>query len=44
MKLLRQILNNNSPEDWALALLAVTTCMVAFELARRLVLDRKSVV
>ena len=40
MKLLRQILNNNSPEDWALALLAVTTCMVAFELARRLVLRR----
>ncbi len=40
MKLLRQILDNNSPEDWALALLAVTTCMLAFELVRRLVLRR----
>ncbi len=40
MKLLRQILNNNSTEDWVLALLAVTTCMVVFELLRRLVLRR----
>lgn len=40
MKLLHQILNNNSLEDWLVALLAVTTCMVVFELSRRLVLRR----
>ena len=40
MKLLRQILNNNTPEDWLYALLAITTCMVVFELLRRLVLRR----
>lgn len=40
MKLLRQILHNNAPEDWLYALLALTVCMTLFELLRRLVLRR----
>lgn len=40
MKLLRQILQNNTPEDWLYALLALTVCMTLFELLRRLVLRR----
>lgn len=40
MKLLRQILNNNAPEDWLFALLAISSCMLVFELLRRLALRR----
>lgn len=40
MNMLKHILRNNTPQDWLIALLAVSCCMLAFELLRRLVLRR----
>jgi small-conductance mechanosensitive channel len=40
MNLFRQLIANNSPEDWAFAVLTATAFMVALHILRRLVLQR----
>lgn len=36
----RQIIHDNTPEDWLLALLALSACLLVFRVVRRIVLSR----
>lgn len=40
MNLVRQLLNDNSPQDWAIALLAIATCMLILHTVRGVLLRR----
>ncbi|MCC4115871.1 mechanosensitive ion channel family protein [Aromatoleum toluclasticum] len=40
MNLFKQLLNDNGPQEWTIALLAIATCMLGLHTVRRLALER----